>query len=238
MRAKPHLVGVVFLSLFFSATAFGAEVSATAYNATVRQTGHTNGPTASGAPPIPGISVAIQRQLKNEYPLWSVVAFDYATVKQQPKRCGIEYVKHAYLPRQFAIVLDYKAMGAKGEIDFLMPSHATIRLPGGQKMNPADAFGRCQGITMHKVMVLRDHDLTTMPKTETELLLVVRHYLTKDQISQNFIRRPSWASPFCMLANTLVSANVYAWTRKPSMRLCRTRSDGKSSCAWARMRKR
>lgn len=169
------------------------EVSATAYNATAAQTGSTNGPTASGVPPRPGITIAIQPALGGKYPLWTVVAFDYATVKNQPKSCGIKYVQGTYLPRRYGVILDYKAPNAEGNIDFLMPSHALVRMPDGKKINPAPAFGRCRGITMRKILTLK-HDSAAVPKTQAALAVLVRRHVLKNQISQNFSWRRLRAS--------------------------------------------
>jgi len=192
---KPRLFGIVlFSALFFSFSLQAREVSATAYNATVAQTGRTNGPTASGVPPRPGVTVAIQPALERTYPLWTVVAFNYSTVKNQPRSCGIKYVQGAYLPSEYGMILDYKATNAGGNIDFLMPTHAYVRMPDGKKINPAPAFGRCRGITMRKVLTLKTHDPAAVPKTQAALAVLVRRHVLKNQISQNFSGRRLRAS--------------------------------------------
>lgn len=220
---KPHLIGAVFLPiLFFSSfcqPAAAAQVSGTAYNATVAQTGHRNGPSASGVHPLPGIMIAVLPRLRHEYPLWTVVRLNYSTVKHQPRKCGLKYVKK-YLPYPYGIILDFKAVNAKGKFDFLMPKSALVKLPNGEKINPSHAFGRCKGITVTPVMRLKNRNPASVPKTENLLVaLVQQHKLQaelQNEISMYFRRGALGASIslfLLLIADALACANMCAWTR-------------------------
>lgn len=176
MRAL--LIALLFFPAFVSGVHAASEqtetsfkLTVTAYNAVAAQTSN-NRPhiTASGTSANPQTVAAVAPRLLKKLPFGTVVRIETKKMTAQPRSCGIRHVQHLIGDR---VVADTMAPSAQG-VDVLMPKRALVTLPNGRRVNPAVALGFCREVSVKVVAHINIHDPKRLPRTQAELIAMVR----------------------------------------------------------------
>jgi 3D (Asp-Asp-Asp) domain-containing protein len=135
-------------------------VHVTAYNAVPEQTDSNPFVTASGAPSNPEIVAARSRDLAEELPFGTVIAFEYSG--QNDPSCGFTAVEHLI---GYRVIADTMNARMTNKVDLLFDQTDTVR-HGGVERNPSKVFGVCGDVTIRVVGHL---DIDEIPATQAEL---------------------------------------------------------------------
>lgn len=143
-------------------------VSMTGYNAVPAQTDADPTTTASGAYSNPDVVAARSRDLADKLPYGTVIAVE--TSSATSKGCGASVVEDQI---GYRVIADSMAARMHNKIDILF-DHETSVTVGKKEVNPAIAFGICEGVT---IRVVGKIDIKDMPRNQAELKRVVDQQL-------------------------------------------------------------
>lgn len=135
-------------------------VHVTAYNAVPEQTDSNPFVTASGAPSNPEVVAARSRDLAEELPFGTVIAFEYA--KNDDPSCGFHAVEHLI---GYRVIADTMHQRMTNKVDLLFDAKDTVPLKGVER-NPSIVFGVCGDVT---IRVVGHIDVKDIPATQAEL---------------------------------------------------------------------
>ena len=144
------------------------EVAMTAYNAVPGQTDEDPFTTASGAYSNPEVVAARSQDLKEELPFGTIIEIDGPAEDQHS--CGYDVVSPVIGYRVIADTMNKKFTN---RIDVLLGTDTNITLANGRKMNASKVMGVCHGVTVRVVGHIDPKRMTKMPKTQTELAMLV-----------------------------------------------------------------
>lgn len=151
-------------------------VKLTAYNAVPEQTDSSPDITASGARSNPEIIAARSRDLANELPFGTVIAFESA---EKSNNCGFDIVEHLI---GYRVIADSMHERMNNKIDILFDGSDTVHVgvngQGRRATNPALALGVCD-VT---IRVVGKIDVRDMPSSQSELALLVNSKLALAEI--------------------------------------------------------
>lgn len=141
-------------------------VTVTAYNAVPEQTDDTPHETASGAFSNTELIAARSRDLAQELPFGTIIAFDASGAVAQ-KSCGFRVVEPVV---GYRVIADTMNARYTDRIDILFSTKREYIADDGSSKNAAEVLGICGGVTVRAVGFI---DIGKMPGTQDELAALV-----------------------------------------------------------------
>lgn len=144
-----------------------ASVTMTGYNAVPGQTDADPFTTASGAYSNPEVVAARSRDLAEGFPFGTIIRIDGSTA--EGKHCGIDQASSLI---GYRVIADTMNKRMQNRVDILFPSDAKVSV-GARLVNPANALGVCENVT---ITVVGHVDITrpsNLPETQEEILAIL-----------------------------------------------------------------
>lgn len=140
----------------------------TGYNAVPEQTDSDPFVTASGAYTNPETVAARSQDLRKELPFGTIIAIEGPA--EDGNACGYRAVGDTI---GYRVVADTMNVRYTNRIDVVFGERDRYLLPSGRTMNAATLLGVCPGVTVRAVGFVDIKNPANLPKTQTELRMLV-----------------------------------------------------------------